>query len=190
MITTHATTPPELITALRIPDNIEHFGMYYQGSKATLDTGWSIRTFSFYGIYQRLIEHPLIRMPARAFNCCFGYDEQMPTHMLVWSRSHNARIFEIDQGRRFLADNRPHDHSSETEVLLQHAAIAKLAQQQQPIEALRELGMFESMLGAHQASDDAGKRINLHLNQQLTKLVRAAIVPRLQTAAVEAHELW
>ena len=49
--------PPMLPGMVGVPENSRYFSLCYYGSKATWSDGRSFGTFSFYAVYQPLINH-------------------------------------------------------------------------------------------------------------------------------------
>lgn len=77
--------PPMLPEYIGISSSSRYFSLYYMASNATWSDGRSIGTFSFYGIYQPLIDH--IAIDIHLWNCNLGSDDSQATHALLCDRT-------------------------------------------------------------------------------------------------------
>ncbi|MCC3570007.1 MAG: hypothetical protein EAZ94_27325 [Oscillatoriales cyanobacterium] len=72
--------PPMLPQMVRIGD-IQYFSIFYQGSKATWSNGKGMGTFSYWGVYAPLLEHPALAIYLEQYN--LGSDDEPPESAIL-----------------------------------------------------------------------------------------------------------
>lgn len=77
--------PPMLPLLVGVSTSSRYFGLYYMATNATWSDGRSIGTFSFYGVYEPLINH--IALDIHLWNCDLGSDDSQATHALLCERT-------------------------------------------------------------------------------------------------------
>lgn len=99
-------TPKKLPKILNLTEETKYFAIYYQGTHATCKTYTSLKTFSYYGLYEPIISHLLIAMHLSPF-INLGSDDVEPTHALLFEKGGKIAIAEIQEAREFLETNNP-----------------------------------------------------------------------------------
>jgi hypothetical protein len=155
------------------------FSLYYYGSKAVWDTGWESRTFPYYAGYAPLINHPVVGIDL--LDKDLGSDDGPPVHALLCDRK-TARMY---VGRwqdvfTFLQRRNPQPLAptpEESERLIPDS-----------LEELRDLGLFEVMLGA----TDGKKQLCAEMVSWLDGHITADLIERYKTAAArgDLNALW
>lgn len=94
---------PEMIGGLK---KIRYFSLCYYGNKATWSDGRCMGTFSFYSVYQFLINHMALDIYLWLYH--LGSDDDYPTHVLLCDRNDSQMyIGEYKQVERFLDSQHP-----------------------------------------------------------------------------------
>lgn len=75
--------PPMLLKMALVSSQKQFVAMYYSYTNPTWSDGSSTRTFSFYGVWQPLIQHPKVAAVLKSHNFNLGYDDLDPTHYLM-----------------------------------------------------------------------------------------------------------
>jgi hypothetical protein len=162
---------PPMLPALVGHNGISRFFcLYYLGSKANWDTGWQSATFPYYAGFEPLINHPTIAM--HLFGKDLGSDDGPPEHALLCDRK-TLRIYvggwqEVREFLRLQNSQPP----APTEEELNHMARMDLGE-------MREMGMFEFVLGATEDKRQLCAELVAWLDQQIT----AELLDRLNAAA-------
>ncbi len=94
--------PPMLSKMIGVPENKRYFAICYYGSKAIWSTRQEMSTFSFYGVYEPLINH--IALSCYLWNYHLGSDDEYPTHQILCDQS-SAQMYigESEQVEKFLS---------------------------------------------------------------------------------------
>lgn len=149
--------PPMLSVACGHHSMSRYFALYYLGSKATWDTGWQSSTFSYYAVYEPLLNHPLIAV--ETLDCDFGSDDGPPRHALLADRAASKLyVGEWDQVLKFLREKNPQP-AAPGEVIELASEVS--------VDQLRDLGMFEWMLGASSEQQRGGAELLAWLDSKL-----------------------
>lgn len=99
-------TPKKLFELLEIPEQNKYVAIYYQGTNAIWTTGYSLRTFSYFGLYELMINHLAIAFYLDD-EVDLGSDDTEPTHVLLFEKDGFISIAEYLASERFLKDNNP-----------------------------------------------------------------------------------
>lgn len=99
-------TPAKLFELLEIPEQNEYVAICYQGTNAIWDTGWGLRSFSYFGLYEPMINHLAIAFYLDN-EIDLGSDDTEPTHVLLFEKEGFIFIAEYVGIERFLKDNNP-----------------------------------------------------------------------------------
>ena len=89
--------PPILMTMIGYPAHARYVALYYMG-KATYDDGRNLATFSYYSVFEPLINHPALALELLDAN--LGSDDEPPTHALLCDRE--TRKFYVGEYRKVL----------------------------------------------------------------------------------------
>ena len=92
--------PPMLPAMVGVPENSRYFSLCYYGSKATWSDGRSFGTFSFYAVYQPLINHMTLDIYLWRYH--LGSDDKYPDHAILCDRT-SSKMYVCTQGIRFLS---------------------------------------------------------------------------------------
>jgi hypothetical protein len=131
--------PPMLPQMVGTTDS-EYFAIYYQGSKATWSNGRGSGTFSYYAVYEPLIDHIALAIHARQYN--LGSDDELPEHAILCDcterKMYAGSCQEID---RFMQQQ--HSASQLIQLTPQELEQALKAVGDMSLEQMQRLGMFE-----------------------------------------------
>lgn len=98
--------PPMLPLLVGVSTSSRYFGLYYMATNATWSDGRSIGTFSFYGVYEPLINH--IALDIHLWNCDLGSDDSQATHALLCDRTEGKMYLgEYGEVKEFLETQHP-----------------------------------------------------------------------------------
>ena len=98
--------PPMLPAMVGLPENSLYWSICYYGSKATWSDGRNMSTFSFYGVYQPLINHIALSIYLWPYH--LGSDDEYPMHALLCDRT-EKKIYlgEYELVKQFLDSQHP-----------------------------------------------------------------------------------
>ncbi len=99
-------TPEKLFDLLGIPEEVKYAAIYYQGSNPLVDTGYSVRSFSYYGLYEPMITHLAIFYYLGS-NVNLGSDDFPPTDALIFQRDGFIAVQDWKKTEYFLRKNNP-----------------------------------------------------------------------------------
>lgn len=180
--------PPMLPELIGLTSDCRYFSLSYEGGKAWWTDGRAGRTFSYYAAYQPYIEHLAIAIHLVEMD--LGSDDGPPTHALLVDR-HAAEVYvgEYDEVRRWLKQQhlprRPLTLAEMEEAEQERAAL-----EQATLDELRELGMFEFMLGATEGQKDKCWAMVAWLDDFITEDLLGAYLAASEAGNIEAlHHL-
>ena len=138
------TLPPMLPELIEISSTSRYFSLYYMATLATWSDGRSIGTFSFYGVYEPLINH--IALDIHLWNCDLGSDDSQATDVLLCDRSEQKMYLGgyglVEEFLESLHPPLPKRKPTKDEWLEIKEAIAQKFWQRRDSD-LQEQGMFE-----------------------------------------------
>lgn len=138
--------PPMLTQMVGVVGDFRYFAIFYLGSKATWSDGRGLGTFSYYAVYQPLIEHFTLALALSAYH--LGSDDDFPSHAIVCDRCEGKMYVGnyvdvenfLDSQHPPLRLLSPEEVEKEREVMAQELANFD-------IERFQKLGMFEFVAG-------------------------------------------
>lgn len=144
--------PPMLPEVIGVRGESRFFSLSYEGSKPFWSDGRAGSTFSYYGAYQPFVEH--LAVAIHLLDVDLGSDDGPPTHALLIDRQAAAiYVGDYDEAQQCLKNQhpprRPPTPAEIAEAEQQLAAMEKLS-----IDEMRDLGMFEFMLGSTEQQKD------------------------------------
>ena len=160
------TPPPNLAELIGYPGAARYVAFYYMGTCATWDDGLASATFSFFGVYSPLIEHPV--MAIHLLDADLGSDDGPPTHALVVDREGGAFLVgSYDDAIRLVRSQ--FDEEARRAAGERYAAIFG---EPTTLDEFQRAGMFEVFApGVESRTDTEG--LLRHLDRQITEeLVR------------------
>lgn len=171
--------PPILMKMIGYPANARYVALYYMGSKSTWNDGRGLATFSYYSVYQPLIEHPV--MAAHLFDAHLGSDDEYPKHALLCDRV-ERKFFVGDSAQvlRFV-------HQKHTGEQVDNEIIAEHEREiDEPTTAadFNRLGMFELFT----APDVGAQRDTALLRQWLDGYITEELLNKLLDM-IQKHDL-
>jgi len=155
-----AKTPPSLATAAGADPEARAYGIYYAGTEARVTDGYADHGFSFF-IYYSIMNHPTIACAAA--NHDFGSDESEPKHILLFEVGGAIYVGRYGQVQRALSSINEHLLKSAIwppEIMNESGAI--------DINALRQSGGFEFLMGPTKENKELGVRVIQELDEQIT----------------------
>lgn len=99
-------TPAKLFDLLNIKQEIKYTAIYYHGTNPTWNTGYSMRTLSYYGLYEPMINH-LALVYHLGSSVDLGSDDFEPSHALIFKRNGFISVIDFDRSIEFLENNNP-----------------------------------------------------------------------------------
>lgn len=137
--------PPMLPNVVGLRGDYRYFSLSYEGSKPFWSDGRAGGTFSYFAAYEPFISHPTIAL--HLFEADLGSDDGPPTHALLIDRqTDDIYVGDYDAVGHFLAKQRPpRCQPTPEEIEEVNRQLAEM--EQMNFDQLRELGMFEFVLG-------------------------------------------
>lgn len=137
--------PPMLPEVVGLRSDHRYFSLSYEGSKPFWSDGRAGGTFSYFAAYESFINHPTVAL--HLFEADLGSDDGPATHALLIDRQ-TSTVFIGDYGavQGFLSKQHPPRRAPTPEEIEEmNRQLAEL--EQMNLDQLRELGMFEFLLG-------------------------------------------
>jgi hypothetical protein len=156
-----ANTPPSLARAAGVNPDAKAFGVYYAGTEARVTDGYTDHGFSYFGIYAPVMSHPMIAHVAACRD--FGSDESEPKDMLLFEVRGSIYFGPYGRAQRALTKINEHLLRSErdlAEILKRTGSV--------DINAIRQMGGFETLLGPTTENEALGVRVIRELDAQIT----------------------
>lgn len=146
------------------PRDCRYVAIYYAGSKATWSDGHSCCTFSYFGAFAPLTEHPAIAVHIAGLD--LGSDDSEATHCLLMDcndpKNIELYIAPYREGMKFIRDAAPELPKVEMTAEELEQALQEFMQKD-----LRTLGMFEMFLGHSQEQYHLVEKLIQHLDKYL-----------------------
>lgn len=131
--------PPMLPGIIGIVDT-QYFSIFYQGSKATWSNGRGSGTFSYYAVYEPLIDHIALAIHLEQYN--LGSDDEPPEHAILCDvGEQKMRVGNCREIDRFLQQQ--HSASQLPQLTQKDLEEALKAVENLSWEQMQRLGMFE-----------------------------------------------
>ena len=134
--------PPMLPGMVGVPENSRYFSLCYYGSKATWSDGRSFGTFSFYAVYQPLINHMTLDIYLWRYH--LGSDDKYPDHAILCDRP-SAKIYvgEYEEVSQLLKSQHPPQPPITKEHWEQIKSQTEANVNTKTVEDFQHMGMFE-----------------------------------------------
>lgn len=170
--------PPMLPKMIGVVGNSRYFSIAYWGSKATWSDGRGLGTFSYFGVYSPLIEHPALAIHLEVYN--LGSDDLPPTHAILCDRlEQKMYVGNYAEVEKLLETQHPPVPNLSPEELSQLQEQIALNMADFNLEQFQRLGMFELLTGHNQQQ----KQELVELVQWLDQLVTEDLLQQYVEAA-------
>lgn len=177
--------PPMLPEIIGLTSDSRYFSLSYEGAKAWWTDGRAGHTFSYYAAYQPFIEHLAIAI--HLFEADLGSDDGPPTHtLLVDRRAAEVYVGDYDEVRRWLKKQHP-PHPPLMPAEIEKAGRQRAVMEEANLDDLRELGMFEFMLGATERQKDKCWAMVAWLDDFITEDLLKAYLAASEAGNIEAR---
>lgn len=170
-LTEIAVKPPANIAGLiNYPGAARYVALYYVGTNPTWDDGLASATFSYFGVYSPMIEHPVLAI--HLLDADLGSDDGPPTHALVIDREgEKFLVGAIDDALRLVREQFTDDDRRDAA-----ARYEAIFERPDTLEGLRRLGMFEIFVRPSAGAQQDTAELLHHLDCQITeKLLRSYV---------------
>jgi hypothetical protein len=156
--------PPMLPRMVGV-SNTQYFAIYYQGSKATWSNGRAMATFSYFAVYEPLIEHIALAIHLAPYN--LGSDDFFPEHAILCDCALNKMyVGTYKEIHYFLSQQHSDELRQFTEQEFE-AAVKSL--EDMNLEQMQSLGMFEMFGNINQRSRQQTVELVHWLDQYITE---------------------
>ena len=164
-----ASIPPALFAGMNCSSKLKYIALNYWGSKPTWQDGRTAGTFSYFEIYEPLINHPLLWMPLTKAEANLGHDDSEPTHSLMLDTEANRfAIAPLDEAMKLIAEQpKPPIEPTSVAFSVSLEAFVNELSSEEHFAAMRRSGMFE-MFGPPVMQREGGEMLQ-ELDDQLTK---------------------
>lgn len=152
---------PEMVGA----SNTQYFAVYYQGSKATWNSGRATATFSYYAVYAPLIEHVTLAIYLEPYN--LGCDDEAPEHAILCDTvRHKMYVGKCKEIDCFLLQQHPEELPTLSQ---QEFEAAVKALKDMSLEQMQKLGMFEMFGSTNPQARQQTAELVEWLDRQITE---------------------
>ena len=174
--------PPMLPKMVGVVGNSRYFSIAYWGSKATWFDGRGLGTFSYFGVYSPLIEHPVLAIHLESYN--LGSDDLPPTHAILCDcLEQKMYVGDYAEVEKVLETQHPPVPNLSPEELSQLSEQIALNVADFDLEQFQRLGMFE-LFGGH---SEQQKLELVELVQWLDRLVTEDLLEQYIEAAKKGN---
>jgi hypothetical protein len=158
--------PPMLPELIGLETDSRYFSLSYQSEKAWWNDGRIAVTFPYYAAYEQYTEHLVVAI--HLFDVNLGSDEFPPTQSLLVDRQTAAvYVGDYKEVEHFLEGQHPPRQPLRSEEIEEiDKGLAKMRKMN--LGELRDLGMFEPILGANQEQQQRCREMVLWLDQFIT----------------------
>jgi hypothetical protein len=176
------TLPPMLPKMVGVVGNNRYFSIAYWGSKATWSDGRGLGTFSYFGVYSPLIEHPVLAIHLESYN--LGSDDLPPTNAILCDRlEQKMYVGDYAEVEKLLETQHPPVPNLSPEELSQLPEQIALNVADFDLEQFQRLGMFELFAG----HSEQQKLELVELVQWLDQLVTEDLLQQYVEAAKKGN---
>ncbi|MGH9429820.1 MAG: hypothetical protein ACRD2L_26340 [Terriglobia bacterium] len=168
--------PPMLPDVVGVKSEARYFSLSYEGGKAWWSDRRAGATFSYYGAYEPYVSH--LTMAIHLLDVDLGSDDGPPTHALLIDRGEGiVYVGGYDEVSCLLEQQHPpRCPPTPEEIEEMNRDLAKM--EKMSLDEMREIGMFEFMLGSTpQQQDRCGEMIawlDQFINEELIQSYVAA----------------
>lgn len=156
---------PPMLPGMVGVSNTQYFAIYYQGSKATWSNGRAMSTFSYFAVYEPLIEHIALAIHLEPYN--LGSDDVFPEHAILCDCALNKMyVGTYKEIHYFLSQQHSDELRQFTEQEFE-AAVKSL--EDMNLEQMQSLGMFEMFGNINQRSRQQTVELVHWLDQYITE---------------------
>jgi hypothetical protein len=160
------------------------FRLNYEGSKPFWSDGRAGAAFSYFSAYEPYVGH--LAMAIHLHDVSLGHDDEFATHSLLVDRQESAvYVGAYKEVCQFLQTQHPPRRDPTPEELEEISR--RLAEMEQPsFDQLRDLGMFELILGAKPEQNDRCAEMVAWLDQFITDDLMRAYLAAAEAGRFEA----
>jgi len=176
--------PPMLPDVVGVSSNGRFFSLSYEGSKPFWSDGRAGATFSYFAAYEPFVDH--LAVAINLFDVCLGHDDEPPSHALLIDRA-NAAVYAGEYGEvsRFLRRQHP-PRRPPTPDEIEEANKQLAGLERMNLDQLREMGMFEFVLGPKPEQQDRCAEMVAWLDQYITEELIRSYVAAAEAGRFEA----